>query len=570
MDTTDLAIAYASVVFVMSTISERVANFIKLYFQDKVIYIPVIPHRKRGKWVYCLKARLRILAEQQVTEAAEKEREYRILVINMIVGILCAAFININIFELNYADPEGSHFNLGWQLDKLDGGIFILAAFYLFLFLWSVSLILFSKLEENERTVRWRFVSAPFFTWLAVTVVFFISAFKEGGWTVNCCKMLIHVDGGKILIHFAGYLTMGVFLSLGSKFWHDLLDILFSFKRTREKLSDPKLLTDFNSADQLIKYTEISQYNIAEQLYDRYRPQIWGINGVVSCGLVTYFNERIKLYQKRIEVEFTNNEAQDRLLKLKAEGEVQINYNTFYLKDFIEIKHTTDLIALPDTGIDSPPVCYARNKANAVTKGSFGVKKSGDSYIAYSCLHVLASDKDFSQFLRDENASLSADSLEVEFYIDGITLSGTINPDSVLFGNKGGGYYGADYCECIIDEVIYNAYAGFIRPYHLEDFPEGKMRMFGATSKLLDMNDPLSNMVSSKVNYGGGFYKEMELYKIDPGNANVNPGDSGSAVYFRERGSSKLCIGMIVSKSSNNAYMFKLWTLEIPDSCKTA
>lgn len=556
MSLTDSLIGFTTIIFVMSTISERVANFLKLYFQDKIIYIPVVPHRAGGKWIFFMKARISILAQSQITQAAEKEREYRVLVINIIVGILSAAFINLNIFEvLEYVGDTDTPLNIGWTLTDLRQSRIIFGFVYLFLFIWSGSLILFSKLPEQKRNISKKYIYTPFFVWLTFTVTLLIASAAG------------HVGEKQILLHFTGYVSVGVFLSLGSKFWHDLLDILFSFKRTQEKLTDRKLITDFDSADQIIKYTEISQYNIAEQLYDKYRPELWKIDGVVSCGLVTYFNERVKLYQKRIEVEFTNNEAQQQLFKLREEGEVQINYNTFFLKDHLKIEFTLDLVAVPDVGINNGKVCFARNKSNVETKGSFGVKKSGSKYIAYSCLHVLAEDNDFKRFLKDENARLSPDKLEVEFYIDGTSVSGMINPDTVLFGNKGGGYYGADYCECEIDEVIYNTYSDFIKPYHLEDFADEKMKMFGATSKLLDLKNPLSNIVSSKVNYGGGFYKEMELYKIDSGASTVRPGDSGAAVYFKESGSSKICIGIIVSKSANNSYMFKLWTLNIPNGC---
>lgn len=562
MALTDFLIAIATTVFIMSTISERVANFLKLYFQDKIIYIPIIPYKDNGKWVRMLEARLSILAQKQITEAAEKEREYRIMVINIIVGILSAAFININIFELlAVKDVNGLQLHLGWTTSTLKSCEVIGGILYLLLFLWSSSIILFSKLRENAARKNQRYTYIPFYCWIITTLIFII---------ITLVEKSTNEGVGKILIHFGGYLTMGVFLSLGSKFWHDLLDILFSFKRTQEKLSDPKLLTDFSSADQIIKYTEISQYNIAEQLYEKYRPKLWGIEGVVSCGLVTYFDERVRLYQKRIEVEFTTNEAQDQLLKIQAEGEVQINYNTFLLKDYLLIKFTKKLMAVPAIGIDVNPMCYAINTKNKDLgiKGSFNVKKTGDKYVAFSCLHVFAADDDFRKFQQNEKALLSDDSLEVEFYINGVTLYGTIIPKSVLFGNQHA-YYGADYCECEIDEVFYRTYLNFIQPYQLEKIPEKKIQLFGATSKLLQLKSTPNNRISCDVDYGGDFVKSLELYKIDPDESNVNPGDSGATVYYKESDSSRLCMGMIIAKSDNNAYMSKLWTLELPNICKS-
>ena len=563
MSITDLLIGLGSIIFVMSTISERVSNFLKLYFQDKVIYIPVIPHKENGKWMYLMEAKLRILAQQQATEAAEKEREYRILVINIIVGVLSAAFININIFELfDYIKSSGK-LNIGWNINRGLTVPVITGAAYLSLFLWSTSLILFSKLQEKNKDVRQRYVYIPLLFWLIATLVMVILLIpgKTGDFRIY---------SGKILFHFAGYLIMGLFLSLGSKFWHDLLDILFSFKRTQEKVTDPKLLTDFNSADQIIKYTDISQYDIAEQLYEKYKSRIWDIAGIVSCGLITYFDERVRLYQKRIEVEFTTIEAQNQLLKIQSEGEVQISYNTFLLKEYFEMKFTKGLIALPDTGIGSQPVCYTRNMAatNENIKGSFNVKKTIDGrYIAFGCLHVFASANDFSRFRNNEKAPVS--DVDVLFSINGIHSNGKIIPESILFGNQRGNY-GADYCECSIDEDTYNQYNEFIRQFNLEKIEDHQMNLFGATSKAMSLNESEYGVVECNVDYNNGFYKTLQLFKINAStrDKNVNPGDSGATVYYKSDDSSVLCLGMIIAKTDSCAYMCKLNKISITDSCK--
>lgn len=554
MSLSDSLIGFATIIFVMSTISERVSNFLKLYFQDKLIYIPIIPHKAGNKWVFFMEARISILAQSQITQAAEKEREYRVLVINIIVGILSAAFINLNIFEvLEYVGDTGTSLNIGWTLTDFKQGRIIFGIVYLFLFIWSGSLILFSKLQEQKKHISEKYVYSPFYIWLAFTLTLIVASTAG------------HFGEKQILLHFVGYVLVGVFLSLGSKFWHDLLDILFSFKRTQEKLTDRKLITDFDSADQIIKYTEISQYNIAEQLYEKYRSKIWAIKGVVSCGLVTYFNERIKLYQKRIEVEFTNNDAQNELLKLKEEGEVQISYNNFYLKDFIEIKHTAALIALPDTGVDDPPVCYARNNSasNEHIKGSFNVKKTSDGrYIAFGCLHVFASENDFNDFRTNERATIN--DRQVLFSINGSHYYGKIILDTILFGIQSGGY-GADYCECEVVEEVFNEYKRFISRFDLRSVENQKLKLFGATSKLLVLDVPKAGLVGCDVDYGNGFIKHLELFKIDVFNteSNVNPGDSGSTVYYKSENSKEIFFGMIVAKSDDCAYMFKLDKLNI-------
>lgn len=558
MALTDFLIAIATTVFIMSTISERVANFLKLYFQDKIIYIPIIPYKDNGKWVRMLEARLSILAQKQITEAAEKEREYRIMVINIIVGILSAAFININIFELlAVKDVNGLQLHLGWTTSTLKSCEVIGGILYLLLFLWSSSIILFSKLRENAARKNQRYTYIPFYCWILTTLIFII---------ITLVEKFTNEGVGKILIHFGGYLTMGVFLSLGSKFWHDLLDILFSFKRTQEKLSDPKLLTDFSSADQIIKYTEISQYNIAEQLYEKYRPKLWGIEGVVSCGLVTYFDERVRLYQKRIEVEFTTNEAQDQLLKIQAEGEVQINYNTFLLKDYLYVEYTNELVALPGVGIDVQPLCFAQNAKNNDIKGSFNIKKANDGYVAFGCLHVFASENDFTNILQRTGAPALTD-LDVKFQINGASFNGKIIPGSIKFGNEEDSF-GADYCECSVDEIVYKEYSNFINQFNLSDFADNQMKLFGATSKNILLKEVKGDVIPCRVKYRNGVIKLLKLYKVNPLTTNVSPGDSGATVYYKNDSHSRMCMGIVVAKSHSHAYIFKLSNIHFMDSCK--
>jgi hypothetical protein len=53
-----------------------------------------------------------------------------------------------------------------------------------------------------------------------------------------------------------GMILTALFMSLGSKFWHDLLDILYLYKNARQKLVD-RNISDFDEADTLREFIEI-------------------------------------------------------------------------------------------------------------------------------------------------------------------------------------------------------------------------------------------------------------------------------------------------------------------------
>jgi hypothetical protein len=56
-------------------------------------------------------------------------------------------------------------------------------------------------------------------------------------------------------ISLIGICLTALFISLGSKFWHDLLDILYFYKTARQKLADDNL-SDFDTSDSLQEFVE--------------------------------------------------------------------------------------------------------------------------------------------------------------------------------------------------------------------------------------------------------------------------------------------------------------------------
>ncbi|MBK8601489.1 MAG: hypothetical protein IPN80_13880 [Flavobacterium sp.] len=204
MGLTDFLISFSIIMMMLSFISERASNFIKLYFQSKIIYIPFLYIDKNNKWKLFLSAKLEILAYSQPTQAGEKEREYRVMIINIIIGIIIAAMANANFFEIvkkisSSTANKDEVMIQGWLMSDVDFKK-VIGLIYLLIFVWSLSLMLFNKLQENTTGVNQYYVRTPFLLWILVTLLFLIL----GKGDQNSFYL-------KIINHTIGYVFVGVF-----------------------------------------------------------------------------------------------------------------------------------------------------------------------------------------------------------------------------------------------------------------------------------------------------------------------------------------------------------------------
>ncbi|WP_130733697.1 hypothetical protein [Flavobacterium sp. J27] len=547
MNATEFLISFSIIMMMLSLISERASNFAKLYFQGKTIYIPFL-YKLNKKWITHLKVRLDILAYKQPTVAGEKEREYRLMVINILIGISIATLANANLFEIirSIKKQVKTLPISGYDISIMETK-HIIGFLYMLFFLWSISIILFSRLPEYETKIKIKNYKYPFLIWIVLSIILVTIGFLlKKAWCLS------------IITHTLGFIFVGLFISLGSKFWHDLLGILFKLKNTQQVLSDSKTYTDYDSEDQLLALADTSQYDVVEQLFELYKNEIVAIEGVVSYGLNTILDEKTKLYKKIIEVEFINDEAQDQLQRIKFTGSVTLKYNTFFLKDYLVYKYTSQLIAL--SSIEDTPKCYAYN-ANPSnlnpSKGSFSVYKDGDNYFAISNLHVFADDDEFKNF--ENNATYNLNHRTVQFVVDNnITQKGTIV--DYKFGSFEG--YGIDLCVCRVDKELYDLFIEYIDIDKLIDINEYSMRMFGAYTKYTNFHS-FRKPTTCYVEYNGfRNRKELYLFKIavsSIGIKNIGKGDSGSTVYYKIKNKNTILLatGIIVSKSDDYAYIFR-------------
>jgi hypothetical protein len=195
-DMLDSVILLVGVLFLMSIIAERVANFIKLHFSS----------HKEGKWYGWGNLRLR-----ETSELAEKQREKRIMFINIACGFIVALCLNANLIEI-FGGLSQSSLPIGW---------------------------------ENP---NFKFSIERYF------------------------------------IHFVGWVLTGLFISLGSKFWHDLLDMLYEVKKHRSLLNKTVQADlskgDFGSLD-IEQQHEVIRDAIHLN-FEKWKSQYSGITGVSS------------------------------------------------------------------------------------------------------------------------------------------------------------------------------------------------------------------------------------------------------------------------------------------------
>jgi len=86
---------------------------------------------------------------------------------------------------------------------------------------------------------------------------------------------------GSILI---GCALTACFISLGSKFWHDMLDMLFYAKNLKEKLA-AKATYEMNSLKKLDEWIDIPESEIISKLYEENKEFLKKIPNVIAVGL---------------------------------------------------------------------------------------------------------------------------------------------------------------------------------------------------------------------------------------------------------------------------------------------
>ena len=174
------AMAIAIILFIFSMIAERFVTWVKLYFGQG------------GRWLLFFSKKNEDLTKKRANPESEKDRERKILGLNIVLSILVACVAHADFFKMFNA--EKPYEAIGWKGYTL----------------YSLN---------------------PFLSW---------------------------THTGHIISGIFGCVLTGLFISLGSKFWHDMLDLLFYTKNLKEKLSNAKTYT-ITSAEKLNEYLQFSE-----------------------------------------------------------------------------------------------------------------------------------------------------------------------------------------------------------------------------------------------------------------------------------------------------------------------
>lgn len=175
-----------------------------------------------------------------------------------------------------------------------------------------------------------------------------------------------------------GCIFTGIFLSFGSKFWHDLLDLLFQIKNLRRKLVDEKTY-QVQNLKELDEYLDISDYDLANLAIEQNETLLKSKYPNIVSIQVGYADKSEKAV---VSIDTSDNEGINLPKKLNA---------TLPSGRIIEVE--TDIIY----NVDIPEALslLRGDRINIPTNGSTGtlgcILKSNftDKHFLLTCSHVI-------------------------------------------------------------------------------------------------------------------------------------------------------------------------------------
>ena len=169
------------------------------------------------------------LSVKHGTEKEEKIREMKILRLNIIFGIIVATCANANFFEILKNGQPGN--GLGW-LEEIE------------------------MMSADDKR----------FDWLEM-----IGRTTAADWLL-------------LLYSAFGFIFTGLFISLGSKFWHDLLDLLLQVKNLKGKLAD-KETYEIDNVEQLDEFLALPPRQLVTMAFLQEKEKLKQLPGVLGAGI---------------------------------------------------------------------------------------------------------------------------------------------------------------------------------------------------------------------------------------------------------------------------------------------
>jgi hypothetical protein len=190
---------------------------------------------------------------------------------------------------------------------------------------------------------------------------------------IRCGELPMDTPYGEI--DKIGITLTAFFISLGSKFWHDLLDILYFYKNARQKLSDGNL-PDFDEADTTQEFMETPYSKIYQ--------------GVVASN-TQFFGDKNVLYTLNGRVREGSKELPCLVVHVKSKANFNMPDYMAYQLPKSKANVNVKIIVVEDT---KPKIHSFLTGAEIGNKGKRGticcvlVDGDGDKFIM-TCNHVL-------------------------------------------------------------------------------------------------------------------------------------------------------------------------------------
>ena len=226
-------------------------------------------------------------------------------------------------------------------------------------------------------------------TLVDINLLVFLTENYSGAKLTGFLKPLLESKCGFVVATAFGYLFTALFLSLGSKFWHDLLDVVLFIKNSKRKMEDfnPEGITDMK---QVMEYYHADEYEIACKTLEANRRTLESQypNSTFNVGREHINGE----YRWSILIMNRNQTARNENRK----GREKISYvsNNGYVFSY-------PLIHLPvgqiETTEKKPDVIAGKglfNQDNPDSIGTFGcivkdIRKGCDNYLLLTCYHCV-------------------------------------------------------------------------------------------------------------------------------------------------------------------------------------
>jgi hypothetical protein len=297
----DKLILITIILFVLSLISERIANFFKLYLPEDQWFLRLIPPGK--------------FRTKQDDEYEEKCRIRRVFIIALMSGFAVALFLKADIIAIFNA-PNDPQDTLGWDRIKFPDG-------------------------------------------------------AEGIWKLPT-----------VLSSIFGCLLTGFFLSFGSKFWHDLLDLLLESKNLRRRLSDGSIY-QAEKVEEIEAILKTTDSEIAIKILKANEESLYKISGVHAIGIGEHNNQTcIEVYTSSLDQSLVPK----KLFYSNLTGRVStIPVRVITTEQFIA---QSTIFPAKEVANEMPIVDSSGIKAT----GTFGcrvAKEGSNNHLLLTCYHVL-------------------------------------------------------------------------------------------------------------------------------------------------------------------------------------